>query len=227
MKPHIAIQPTGVEGKALHFYGNNGVCVFKYLVTKDDPQRIYCLAILVINFLCFITISGCYLVINIITARSSEIVSRDNNSNQRKGIQTKISVIIFTDFICWIPLTVICFLHYGDVIDATDWYPVFSIVLLPINSVINPVLYNAKIGRIISKPGSVIIAVGGKLVAYFGGLLGKKIVSEGEEGRGDSGDGSSIEMTEVQTRRENTTDHVRKDNDPVIISQIEVESENL
>ena len=201
---------SGVEGKTVHFYGNNGVCVFKYLVTPHDPQKIFCLAVLAINFFCFVVISVCYLVINVKTARSSEIVSRSNNPHQRKGIQAKISAIIFTDFMCWIPLTAICYLHYGGVINATDWYPVFSIVLLPINSVINPVLYNAKIGQVLCAPVRVLIRFGGRAVAYI----------QGER------DESDVEQSELQMRRETKTDVVKRDHEPAGISQI-VETENL
>ena len=152
-------QFSGVKGKAVHFYGNSGVCVFKYLVTPKDPQRIYCVAVLAVNFVCFMIISGCYLLISIRAARSSENVAGANNPGRRNtGLQAKISAIIFTDFLCWIPLTVICFLHYGEVINAAEWYPVFSITLLPFNSVINPVLYNAKIASVLMKPGRWIVS---------------------------------------------------------------------
>ena len=28
-----------LEKNAVHFYGNDGVCLFKYLVRSDDPKR--------------------------------------------------------------------------------------------------------------------------------------------------------------------------------------------
>ena len=127
----------------MNFYGNDGVCVFKYLVTSNDPQRAFSLLILAIDFCCFVVITGCYIFISIKAGRSSKGVSK--NAPINKGLQLKIAAIIFTDFLCWIPLTIVCFLHYSDVINAARWYPYFSIALLPINSVINPVLYNAKI----------------------------------------------------------------------------------
>ena len=154
-----------MEGKAVHFYGNSGVCVFKYLVTPDDPQNIYSLTVLTVNFFCFVIISGCYLIISIRALRSSKIVATPNRRNT--DLQAKISAIIFTDFLCWIPLTVICFLHYGEVINATEWYPIFSIVLLPINSIINPVLYNANIAMVLMKPGRWMIRSGRSIAASF------------------------------------------------------------
>ena len=145
---------SGVEGEPVHFYGNNGVCIFKYLVTPSDPQKVYCLTALAINFFCFVIISGSYLLINITTTQSSERVAGANHPGRGTSLQAKISAIIITDFLCWIPLTLICFLHYGEVINAAEWYPFFSITLLPFNSVINPVLYNADIANVVLKPGN-------------------------------------------------------------------------
>jgi len=147
---------SGIEGKAIHFYGNDGVCIFKYLVTKDDPQKWYSLTILAINFICFVIISVCYIVITARVVRSSNITSRNDNTQHTRDIQLKISAIIFTDFMCWIPLTVVCFLHYGDIINATKWYPYFSIALLPINSVINPLLYNGDLAKMLIGPARVL-----------------------------------------------------------------------
>ena len=160
-----------MEGRAIHFYGNDGVCVFKYLVTSDDPQKIYSLAILIVNFLCFALISGCYLIIGFKAARSSETAAGANNPSCKRntGLQAKISAIIITDFLCWIPLTVTCFLHYGEIINAGEWYPVFTIVLLPINSLINPVLYNPNIFNVIMKPSNWIVDGSRTMINSFRG----------------------------------------------------------
>ena len=60
-----------------------------------------------------------------------------------RALQIKILAIIVTDFFCWIPLGVVAFLHLAEEINATSWYPFFSILILPINSVINPFLYES------------------------------------------------------------------------------------
>ena len=74
-------------------------------------------------------------------------------------MQRKISVIIATDFLCWIPFVVVCSLHTLSVVDATPWYALFSIVILPINSVINPLLYDATITDTVKKYFSLAIAI--------------------------------------------------------------------
>ena len=125
------------------FYGNSGVCVFKYLVTKDDPQKEFTLSVLLTNVLCFIVISLSYLIIfNKTRASSSGMTANKQLRRRNNKLQVKVSLIILTDFVSWMPFVAVCFLHFGELIDATPWYPIFSIILLPVNSVINPILYN-------------------------------------------------------------------------------------
>ena len=67
---------------------------------------------------------------------------------RNRALQRKVSLIIATDFSCWVPFVVVCGLHYLQVLDASPWYATFSIVILPINSVINPVLYDDTIAAL-------------------------------------------------------------------------------
>ena len=133
------------------FYGNDGVCLFKYFIRNADPQKSFVWTILVFNFICFGIISVSYIIISTVSARSSRSVSSKQSSSQirqrNRRMNQRISIIITTDFICWVPFIVICMLHYLEVVDATPWYSVFSMIILPINSVINPLLYNDVITR--------------------------------------------------------------------------------
>ena len=140
-----------MKGEAVHFYGNAGVCVFKYLVTQADPQRAFSLTILVVNFACFLVISTCYILIHKQSTGSSSKNSAQRNT-QARTLQAKIAFIIFTDFLAWVPFTIICFLHFGELIDAREWYPYFSVIILPFNSMINPILYNTVLFNFFFKP---------------------------------------------------------------------------
>ena len=151
----LRIYFSGVEGESVHFYGNSGVCVFKYLVTQNDPQKWFTVAVLLVNFACFVIISASYIVINAKTVKSSKMLTGSQNkelANRNRKLQLKVSAIIFTDFLCWVPFTIICFLHFGGFIDATLWYPIFSSIIIPINSVINPVLYDSLLGTLLHRP---------------------------------------------------------------------------
>ena len=128
------------------FYGNDGVCLFKYFVQDNDPQKLFVWSILSLNFICFLFISISYLLIGIVSRRSSKSLASSQNNQQiaqrNRRMNKRIAIIITTDFLCWIPFIVICILHSLNTIDATAWYSIFSMVILPINSVINPFLYD-------------------------------------------------------------------------------------
>lgn len=108
-------------------------------MTEINPQRYFSLTILLTNFICFLIICFSYIIIGKeANSGSSNVTARKHKRN----LQIKIGLIILTDFFCWIPFISLCFLHYSELIDATSWYTNFSIIILPINSLINPLLYN-------------------------------------------------------------------------------------
>ena len=145
------IYSEGLERKKVDFYGNDGVCLFKYFVNNEDPQRLFSWTILAVNFLCFLCISLSYVWINIVSVQSGKAIQNSQITKRNQKMQRKISIIIATDFCCWVPFVVICCLHSLAVFDATPWYALFSIVILPINSVINPLLYDNTISKYFSQ----------------------------------------------------------------------------
>ena len=138
------------------FYGNDGVCLFKYFVKNTDPQRLFVWIILALNFLCFVFISFSYLVIGYISRKSSKSLTQSGGNQQisqrNRKMNRKIFIIITTDFLCWIPFIVMCVLHSIEILDATPWYSLFSIMILPINSVINPLIYDDILTNLILSP---------------------------------------------------------------------------
>ena len=138
------------------FYGNHGVCLFKYFVKNQDPLKGFVWSILILNFICFVLISISYLFIGIFSWRSSKSLASSANNRQiaqrNSRMNQRIAIIIATDFLCWVPFILICILHPAEVIDATPWYSIFSMVILPINSVINPLLYDDVVTNIIRAP---------------------------------------------------------------------------
>ena len=154
------------------FYGNDGVCLFKYFVNYDDPQRIYSLSVQVFNILCFIIVAVSYIIINTTTVNNSNILTQGNNPNAKfvrkrnVKLQRKITAIIVTDFACWIPFVVVSFLHFFKVLDASRTYGVFSIVILPINSIINPLFYSSRVSAYAAKlnPGALVRKLPGFII---------------------------------------------------------------
>ena len=142
----------GITQRFLGFYGNDPVCLFKFFVSPDESQIKFSWSILTVNFICFGVISISYLIVFVFTSTSSSSLSEgatgDLVRKRNQRLQRKVSVIILTDFLCWVPFILICLLHTKEVVDASPWYALLSILILPINSVINPLLYDDTIGRI-------------------------------------------------------------------------------
>ena len=150
--------------KKLEFYGNDGVCLFKYFVNIDDPQKEFVWVILTVNFLCFLFISISYILIGAVSRASSKKLSNSQNKSQinkrNSKMNRKIAIIITTDFCCWVPFIVMCILHFGAFFDATPWYSLISMIILPINSLINPLgLYDDVITNILRVPANFITSI--------------------------------------------------------------------
>ena len=153
--------------RAVHFYGNDGLCLFKYFVRSDDARRsrqatshlevdtgdVVVWTILVLNLFCFVLITVSYALVIVIAKQSSERsgqhVNPDRINYQRK-IQNKITIIVITDFLCWVPFIIISGLHNLKIIDATKWYATLAMIVLPLNSVINPLIYDENLRQAIT-----------------------------------------------------------------------------
>ena len=141
-------QYGGIGRRKIHFYGNDGVCLFKYFVSQQDPQKAYVWSNLTLNFVCFTIMFVCYSKVLFFKKSSKQRARMYNHEDQNRRSRDKeetdahIAIIIATDFFCWVPFMLVCALHSFGVMDATALYPVSSIVILPINSVINPILYH-------------------------------------------------------------------------------------
>ena len=138
------------------FYGNDGVCLFKYFVQDEDPQRMFVWSLLTLDFLCFIVISVSYLFIRKLSRQPSKNLTGSKTNRQitqrNKRMNQRIAMIIATDFLCWVPFIVICALHSLELIYATPWYSIFSMAILPLNSIINPFLYDDVLTSAIRTP---------------------------------------------------------------------------
>ena len=157
--------------RPVHFYGNDGVCLFKYFVRSDDARRIrqsigskaditdhkgdpVVWLMLGVNLVCFIIITFCYIVINIQTRLSSRRSGQHHNPErvrENRAVQNKITLIVVTDFLCWVPFIVISGMHNLGVFDATKWYVTYAMIALPINSVINPLIYDKTLTEFLSR----------------------------------------------------------------------------
>ena len=131
-----------VTGKEIGFYGSNGFCLFNFFVRTENNQKWFTGSVLLVNLICVVIISICYIIVNVSAQNSLSIAGASNKAvvKRNKKLQRKVAVLIATDVISWIPFIIVTVLHFTQVVDASSWYSVFSIIVLPCNSTINPIL---------------------------------------------------------------------------------------
>ena len=66
-------------------------------------------------------------------------------------MQKKVFLVLATDFCCWFPISLIALLSIVGVPISNTVYAVSAIVLLPINSALNPIIYSNAIDIIQGK----------------------------------------------------------------------------
>ena len=156
------VESFGILGRRqVHFYGNDGLCMFKYIIPKNDARRgrqgtsateldndPVVWAMLTINLICFVVILVSAIVICQKSRKSTSGAGQTTNKVARKrnrNLELRILAIVVTDFLCWVPFIIICYLHNQGKVDATSWYQTLALVVLPINSLINPMIYDRTI----------------------------------------------------------------------------------
>jgi len=129
-----------VTGTNLGFYGSNGFCLFSYFVREDVLYKFYSITILLTNFIFVLLIGGCYLYVNVLAKRTTSAV-KSNEASAKAGrkLQRKITLIVTTDVLTWLPFIIVCIANYTELVDTSSWYSIFCIFFLPINSIINPI----------------------------------------------------------------------------------------
>ncbi|KAK7479487.1 hypothetical protein BaRGS_00029303 [Batillaria attramentaria] len=127
----MALLPlVGVSG-----YGAVSMCL--PMEAKDIWDKLYIVAILLLNGLAFVVICGCYISM-FMKVRSSDTMARSNDAT----IAKRMSILVLTNFVCWAPIA-----FFG--LTASFGFPMIDIsnskILLvffyPLNSCANPFLY--------------------------------------------------------------------------------------
>ncbi len=94
-----------------------------------------------VNITCFITIAVFYIQI-FQTARTSSKNIRSTAESKEVRMAVKMSAVVFTDFCCWVPISLVCLLvQCGAFSVRPEMYAWTVGFLLPINSALNPFLY--------------------------------------------------------------------------------------
>ena len=123
-------------------YRYEGVTIQQLVYTGSEPSMQFSFAIFaILNSMCFLVVGFCYITIFISVRQSAK---RSGLAISRKEIHMakKLSLLVLTDFCCWVPIGVLSILVQAGAVEvnpvAHAWIATF---ILPINSSINPFLY--------------------------------------------------------------------------------------
>ena len=140
--------PNDASVKLFGYYGETSVCMPRFYVAYGESSWEFTLAMMTLNFLSFIFIAVSYFIIYKQSTSSSAKLGTKRPDHQAATMQKRIARIIATDFCCWIPICVMAFVRLG--VEFSDIaYQISAVLLLPINSAMNPILFSPLIDNLI------------------------------------------------------------------------------
>ena len=143
--------PEYSPGVEFGYYGQTSVCMPRFYVYRGESAWEYSLVIITINFLSFFFIAVSYICM-FIKSKKTKIATRNNQrEKQQSRMQRRISRIIITDFLCWIPICIMAFVKLSGFYLDDVAYIVSAGLLLPINSAFNPFLYSSLLDKLKEK----------------------------------------------------------------------------
>nr|XP_026695686.1 uncharacterized protein LOC100179477 isoform X2 [Ciona intestinalis] len=139
---HLSQTSTGVLG----FYSSNSVCLPNLFGTYNDAWSSFTFTLVMVDLLLFIYLLVGYIIIYRATLPNEITRSCNTDADARvredRVLWMRITSLIFTDFLCWVPICIMSLLSYRGVMLPGIVYRFAAIVLFPINSAFNPWLYS-------------------------------------------------------------------------------------
>ncbi|XP_076817842.1 uncharacterized protein LOC143463285 [Clavelina lepadiformis] len=134
------------------YYSSSGLCIPRFYRTTGDTSDINTLSSVVItfNFVAMVYIAACYTAV--FKRTTKQRVDQSNSEAQQRRqrhTQRKITALILTDMCCWLPICIMTFLSMAGVSLEPAAYAASAVILLPINSSINPIIYTDVIPRLV------------------------------------------------------------------------------
>ena len=149
----IAFLPLLPDFSHWQLYSASSVCIGLPLTNDKFPGWEYSMVIFVgLNLALFVLIAGGQVIIYNAVAASSRAVSSTMSQSQSErrvkndmAIAKQLFLIVFTDFLCWFPIGVMGIRTLTDMDVSKEAYAWSAVILVPINSAVNPILYTLPI----------------------------------------------------------------------------------
>ncbi|XP_076464779.1 uncharacterized protein LOC143296633 [Babylonia areolata] len=125
-----------------NFYSQNGICIPLPITRNDFPGHDYSfIVIIVVNFILFLLIAAGQVFI-FWSIRTNSMAAGDSNKKSNDlAIARRLITIAMSDFLCWFPIGLLGLLASSGVPIDGEVNVAIAIIILPVNSAINPFLY--------------------------------------------------------------------------------------
>jgi len=120
------------------YFSDNSVCLPRFYAAKGEAGWEYSTGVITFNFTAFCYVCAVYWAVFRLTSQSAGKL----NAKQLRKLHGRISFLIVTDFICWVPVCLMSFIRLGGVRLPDSAYALSAVVLLPVNSALNPFIYS-------------------------------------------------------------------------------------
>lgn len=118
------------------FYARFGVCLPFHITNQKAAGWEYSIVVfLCVNLIAFVIIVTCY------TFMYKEISQAAKERRQRPSDPMKIALIVATNFVAWSPTIIMGFIALAGYAFPTSVYSWVAVLVLPVNSAINPMIY--------------------------------------------------------------------------------------
>ena len=141
--------PNDASVKLFGYYGETSWCIRRFYVAYGESFWEFTIAIFILNFLSFVFIAVSYFIIYKHSTSSSANLRTNRPTNQAATMQKRIALIIATDFCSWIPICIMAFVRLGVEFSDTA-YQISALLLIPINSALNPLLFSPLLDKLIN-----------------------------------------------------------------------------
>ena len=125
----------------LGFYSSSPLCI------NIQHSNILVVKIFYISVIAVIigAVSLSYIIIAI-TTKKTEVPVQDpaksvENKERMQFLSFKVTIIIIAQIFCWVPILITSVLSLFDITISSFFYEIAAIIILPLNSVLDPILY--------------------------------------------------------------------------------------
>ncbi|XP_077990597.1 G-protein coupled receptor GRL101-like, partial [Glandiceps talaboti] len=124
-----------------NYYGRSGVCLaFHITPDKPDGWQYSVFIFFLVNFINFLIILLSYVAMFIVASKTQQAV-RNRDLKTESAMAKRITLIVMTDFFCWVPIILLGVASLGGAVIPPQVYAWVAVFVLPLNSALNPILY--------------------------------------------------------------------------------------